>query len=141
MKYPVYPRQAARLIEQSGHRATAARIRVLAVLLSRHNAASHHEIEDALGREKMDRVTLYRVLDWLIDKELAHRLTSEDRVWRFLANAGETSAHHHAHFKCTGCDKVICLEDVPVEIDLPMPKGYRIQETELTVKGLCAQCS
>ncbi len=141
MKHPTHHEQAVRLIEHSGNRPTAARIRVLAILLARHSAVTHHEIEDALGGEKMDRVTLYRVLDWLIEKELAHRLTSEDRIWRFLANVSETSAHHHAHFKCTQCEKVICLEDVPVNYDLPIPKGYRAQEAELTVKGVCAQCS
>lgn len=140
MKQPISHEQAVRLIEHSGHRPTAARIRVLAILLSRHSAVTHHEIEDALGSGTMDRVTLYRVLDWLIDKELAHRLTSEDRVWRFLANVSESNAHRHAHFKCTQCAEVICLDEVPVKYDVPIPKGYRAQETELTVKGVCAKC-
>ena len=140
MKQPNYQEQAVSLIEHGGHRTTAARIRVFTILLSRHSAVTHHEIEDALGHDKMDRVTLYRVLDWLIDKGLAHRVTSEDRVWRFLANVSESATHRHAHFKCMQCAEVICLDDVPLKYEVPIPTGYRAQETELTVKGVCAKC-
>jgi Fur family ferric uptake transcriptional regulator len=136
-----HDQRAAQLIEEIGERPTAARNRVLAALLAAHAARTHHEIEAALGEGKVDRVTLYRVLDWLVSRGLAHRVTSEDRVWRFLASENGTDDHRHAHFQCTRCDKVVCLEDVPVQANLAMPKGYRMQEAELTVKGVCDRCA
>ena len=141
MKSNAYREQATHLIEQSGQRATPVRVRVLAFLLSRQNAVTHHEIEYGLGSDTVDRVTLYRALDWLIDYEFAHRLTNEDRVWRFLANSKEHHAHQqHAHFRCTRCDMLICLENVPVQMDVPIPNGFRMHDAELTVKGVCAMC-
>lgn len=133
-------KRAAHLIEEKDERATSARALVLAALLASPMAVTHHEIEAALGQRKVDRVTLYRVLEWLVSHGFAHRVTSEDRVWRFLANANKVDDHRHAHFQCTRCDKVICLEDVAVDINPAVPKGYRMQEAEITLKGLCDRC-
>lgn len=57
---------AALLIRRTGARATPARVRVLRLLRSAPTALTHHEIEQALGDLALDRVTLYRVLDWLV---------------------------------------------------------------------------
>lgn len=137
------PNHAEDLIRRTGDRVTLSRIKVLDFLLSQQRAVTHHQIEHELGgTEAMDRVTLYRVLDWLSKKGLAHKFISGDRVWRFRANNENTHLHlhQHAHFKCTECSEVICLNDV-IMGDVPLPIGYRAVQTELTVKGLCAQCS
>lgn len=86
-----------------------------------------------------DRVTIYRVLEWLVAHGLAHRIAGDDRVWRFNA-ADEGHAGRHAHFKCNDCGEVICLEATAAARQIPLPPGYRSQEIELTVKGLCADC-
>ena len=54
-----------------------------------------------------DRVTLYRVLEWLVDNGLAHRVTDAQRVFRFSA-ADDTAKGHasHAHFRCEVCARV-----------------------------------
>lgn len=132
--------RATHLIEEKNERATTARSLVLGALLSSPKAVTHHEIEAMLGQGKVDRVTLYRVLEWLVLRGLAHRVTSEDRIWRFLASENKTSDHRHAHFQCNRCDKVVCLGDVPTQFKLSVPKGYLIQEAELTIKGVCDRC-
>jgi Fur family ferric uptake transcriptional regulator len=133
---------AKKLILQTGNRETNSRVRVLAFLLSQESAVSHHQIELNLDGAKMDRVTLYRVLDWLSENELIHRVVSDDRMWRFRVTDSDVATHHHAHFKCVQCTKVICLEDVSADIRTPeLPAGYRGLENELTIKGVCADCS
>ena len=57
----------AEQIRRTGARATPARIRVLQLLRDAPAALTHNEIESALGALAIDRVTLYRVLDWLAD--------------------------------------------------------------------------
>ncbi|WP_394808043.1 Fur family transcriptional regulator [Nitrosomonas sp.] len=132
---------AEALIRHSGGRATVGRIRILAIFLAEQQAITHREIEQRLPQTlQLDRVTLYRALGWLVDKNLIHKVTSDDRAWRYHANRGLHS-HQHAHFKCTHCAQVICLSDLPIERNWPLPIGYRFQEIELTVKGLCADCS
>lgn len=133
--------RAAELIASAGQRPTSARIRVLATLLSLTPAVTHHEVDAAIAGARMDKVTLYRVLDWLVEHGLAHKIVSDDRVWRFRANDTRAAAHHHAHFQCTTCDQVVCLENVPVTSNVAVPSGFRTEEAELTVRGVCDKCS
>lgn len=135
--------QADALILQQGLRSTAVRARVLAFLLAQHSAVTHHQIESALNADqKIDRVTLYRTLDWLLEKNLAHKVVGVDRAWCFRANASDSMHQHHAHFKCQRCAKVICLDALRASGQAPaLPEGYRSVEVELTIKGVCPQCA
>lgn len=127
--------QAAALIAGRGARQTRARIQALAVLLRSRRALSHHDIEAAMGGlQDIDRVTLYRVLEWLTEQGLAHKLVDEDRVWRFSAVGGE-----HAHFQCNQCGEVICLSETKVPA-IRLPDGFHRNEVEVVVKGSCADC-
>jgi Fur family ferric uptake transcriptional regulator len=86
----------------------------------------------------VDRVTVYRVLEWLVGQELAHRIAGDDRVWRYKA---QTDRNGHAHFKCNRCGAVFCLENTSTAYALALPPGYRSQAVELTIRGLCASCA
>lgn len=133
--------QAEEMIRHTGDRVTSARVRVLGILLAEKQAISHHEIEEHMGSDHTpNRVTLYRILEWLNKKGLVHKVISGDRKWRFRTNI-YTGSHRHAHFKCSRCTTVICLNDVKAKYSWPLPPGYQSQEVELTVKGLCAECA
>ncbi|TCJ15499.1 transcriptional repressor [Parasulfuritortus cantonensis] len=131
--------QAELLIRPHG-RATPARRRVLEVLLGAAHAMSHAEIEAELETDVCpDRVTLYRVLDWLVSKRLAHKIAGDDRAWRF--NAVAADGHGHAHFHCTRCGQVYCLSELQPAFAFSLPPGYRFDSAELTIQGLCPRCS
>jgi Fur family ferric uptake transcriptional regulator len=133
-------RAAETLIRQRGKRVTPARTQVLGVLLAAPQPLSHHEVEKALiGRKRVDRVTVYRVLEWLMEEGLAHRIAGDDRVWRYKAQAND-AGHGHAHFKCSRCGAVFCLENTSTAYALTLPPGYRSQAVEFTIRGLCAGC-
>lgn len=124
----------------TGQRVTAARVQVLAALEQADRALSHPEIESRLGAAGPDRVTLYRVLDWLVGQGLAHRASGSDRVWRFSIAGG--SHERHGHFECSRCGKVVCLDKLRTDkLPLKMPRGYRPDEVGLTVRGRCARCA
>ena len=61
-------------IQGTGARMTAPRVQVLAAMLAAKRVLSHHDIESMFGAARLDRVTLYRVLDWLVEQGLAHRI-------------------------------------------------------------------
>jgi Fur family ferric uptake transcriptional regulator len=130
--------RARSALRATGERVTPARLRVYVALLDSARALSHHELESALGAgTPVDRVTLYRVLDWLVAQGLAHRVAGLDRVWRFsIAHESHAS---HAHFQCNRCGKVICLGEAATN-RVPLPRGFRPEAVELTVKGRCAEC-
>jgi len=132
---------AQEMIRKVGARVTQPRVCVLAVLLGASRALTHHEVERRVRRSlHVDRVTVYRVLDWLVANQFAHRIAGDDRVWRFNAAADE-HADEHAHFKCNQCRQVICLEDTAPPRRIRLPAGYRSHHVEVTVMGLCADCT
>ncbi len=130
--------RARSALRATGERVTPTRLRVYAALLGSARALSHHELESALGTlAPVDRVTLYRVLDWLVEQGLAHRVAGTDRVWRF--SVARESHASHAHFQCSRCGKVISLGETLAR-RVPLPRGFRPEAVELTVKGRCAEC-
>jgi Fur family ferric uptake transcriptional regulator len=130
--------RARSALRATGERVTPARLRVYVALLDSARALSHHELESALGAGvPVDRVTLYRVLDWLVEQGLAHRVAGIDRVWRF--SVAHESHAGHAHFQCNQCGKVVCLGEAATS-RVPLPRGFRPEAVELTVKGRCAEC-
>jgi Fur family ferric uptake transcriptional regulator len=135
------PGVAEALIRATGDRVTSARVQILAVLLDAGSAMTHNEIETRLGkRVSVDRVTVYRVLDWLTHVGLAHRITESDRIWRFIARPGGRSASG-AHFTCTCCSHTIFLPGRLSGRSPRLPPGYRAQQRELSIRGLCRECA
>lgn len=129
---------AESLIRARGMRVTHPRVAVLSVLLATREALSHHDVEARLAGGPVDRVTVYRVLDWLVDEGLAHRITAPDRVRRFMADRPGHAGH--AHFLCSRCGKAICLDHGPAAT-VGLPRGFRAESVELTVHGRCPSCA
>lgn len=132
------PSDAEKLIKPHG-RATQARIVVLRMLLYATHALSHAEVETALllVGQQIDRVTIYRVLEWLVSKHLVHKIPGKDRAWRYSAAYQET--HHHVHFHCTHCDRTVCLVSTKADL-IQLPKGYQFEESMLVIEGICPRC-
>jgi Fur family transcriptional regulator, ferric uptake regulator len=127
------------LIRRTGARVTPARVRVLQVLRAAPAALTRHEIERALGDRLLDRITLYRVLEWLVESGLAHRNADAQRVFRFsAAAAGEHAAH--THFRCEDCGRVFCL-DAAAPVAPSLPEGFSVSRIELDLRGRCAECT
>jgi Fur family ferric uptake transcriptional regulator len=127
-------------IRALGARVTPARLAVLCLLEGAERALSHHDVGAALAGSDIDRVTLYRVLDWLVESGLAHRVTDAQRVFRYsLAAPGAPAHDHHAHFRCEDCGKVFCLDDVQIA-QPALPKGFSAKLVALSVTGQCAHC-
>lgn len=137
--------QARTLLRARRARVTSARVAVLAELLSARRALSHHELLDLAGDgragEPLDRVTLYRVLDWLTDAGLAHRITGPDRIFRY---SSERPGHEaHGHFRCTACRRTFCMPQGPRMVRVVrsmLPEGFSPDDVDLTVSGRCAEC-
>lgn len=129
-------------IRAAGARVTPARVRVLAALRDAPGPQSHAEIEDALAREPhpgVDRVTLYRVLDWLCSAGLAHKAADARGVFRFSAAQPNVEHAGHVHFRCTGCGGVFCLKSPPPPVP-QLPRGFRLSGMAVDIRGECPRC-
>ena len=138
---------AEQQIRATGQRLTQPRIAVLAALLASDHASSHQDVATALAsNHDIDRVTVYRVLDWLVEVGIAHRIAGDDRVWRFMLNhvdpkAAAADTHQHAHFTCNQCGQTFCLNDMPGPFNFQLPTGFRPTEVDLKFRGACSHCS
>jgi Fur family transcriptional regulator, ferric uptake regulator len=144
---------AEQLITDAGLRPTKARVAVLNTLLTSTNALSHPDILAALQGVEIDRVTVYRVLDWLLENSLIHKISSDDRAWKFQLNApkrnyrsadtghlGLLSNHGHAHLHCQQCGTVLCIHELAAHIPQSLFDTYRVSNIEISLKGLCLDC-
>lgn len=138
---PVAAIQSA--IRAVGSRVTPARVRVLAALRAAPGPQSHAEIEEALAQETLpgiDRVTLYRVLDWLCAAGLAHKAADARGVFRFSSAQPNVEHAGHVHFRCTGCGGVFCLK-APPPPPPSLPRGFRLSGMDLDLRGECRDCA
>lgn len=133
MQLPV--QQAETQIRALGHRVTSARVMTLAYLLQADKPVTHEELLSNLALP-MDRVTLYRVLDWLVRQRLVHKVTTEDRLWRFIA--GDGGRVHHPHFYCENSGKMICLPEVEIPA-IQLPKRFKVSHVEVIFHGVCEE--
>ncbi|MDD5376183.1 Fur family transcriptional regulator [Acidithiobacillus sp.] len=132
---------AAERLRAAGQRVTRLRVVVFKTLLEAEQPLSHPELQQRLEASEtggVDRVSLYRNLEWLVQIGLAHRITADDRVWRFSARR-EEMATQHPHFHCVSCGRVICLPESSVPAPR-LPADYSMIEMELVVNGVCAHC-
>lgn len=128
---------AANLLHEAGLKVTSGRVRVFETLRAAAQPLSHADIEIRLP--DADRVTLYRVLDSLVAGGLALKAVDTRGVFRFSAAAQRQHAGH-VHFRCTDCGGVFCLKAEPPPPP-KLPRGFRLAEVELDVRGTCADCA
>lgn len=142
MDRDAFAAQAKSMIMLAKARMTPGRVKIMALLLAQTSAVSHLEIEAAQAdQDKIDRVTVYRILEWLIANTLAHKILGTDRIWRFRANDKQNRHPHHAHFKCENCHEIYCLDEVgTTRKALHLPAGYSISAIDVTIIGRCEQC-
>jgi len=90
----------------------------------------------------VNRVTVYRILDLLVERRLVDRVNSGGRSFRYglAPNANHPS---HAHFFCLRCGRLECLEPESLFVDLAgLGKTFpgRIEKAEVRLDGVCADC-
>lgn len=126
------------LLRTAGVKVTSGRVLVLDALLAATQPMSHADIEALLP--DADRVTLYRVLDSLVACGLAFKAVDPRGVYRFSASGTQREHQDHVHFRCIACGGVFCLKAAPPPPP-KLPRGFRLAEVELDVRGTCARCA
>lgn len=133
----------AELLESADLEVTENRLRVLEVVGNNRYPLSAAEIYQTLERTcRINRVTVYRILDLLVEHRLIERLSTGGRAFCYGLAPND---HHrpHPHFYCTRCGQMDCLnpESLPVDTQ-PLWKTFpgRIDKVEIRVDGVCKNC-
>lgn len=111
--------------------------------LSENSAACTHAFVYEQLKNECDRATVYRILERLTEEGVLHKVVNVDGVINYaLCQTCENHSkhtHNHVHFSCESCSEVTCIDQIEPQIQLP--KKYRIHEVNLTVSGICPNCS
>jgi Fur family ferric uptake transcriptional regulator len=105
---------------------------------------SEDMIEEQLGQSDIampNRSTIYRILNNFCDEGVTHKtISDEGKAYYALCDTCQEESHNHdhIHFQCESCEKVECLEE---NTSVKLPKGYKLKEANLWVKGLCPSCA
>jgi Fur family ferric uptake transcriptional regulator len=125
-------------IAATGLRATPARVAVMNCLIEARRALTHAEVEQLLGPDAIDRVTLYRTLDSFAEAGLVAKTIGADRVARFVPIAPGDHTRH-PHFTCNDCGRLYCLPARAPRGDF-VPEGFEVDHVDLNVRGRCPEC-
>ncbi|MEM1358351.1 MAG: transcriptional repressor [Bacteroidota bacterium] len=120
-------------------RSTPSKRAVLALLAQAGKAMSEDTIEEKLTI-KINRATIYRILNQFLEDGIAHRIIAEDgkQYFAVLPNHDDVHADHHFHFRCLKCQTIECL---PTSVDFSLPQGYQIESANCVLSGICRECS
>ena len=105
-------------------------------------ALSQPDIQAQVG-DLCNRVTIYRVLDRLVEEGAIHKIIDIDGLTKFMSchqcEDDQHHKHHHIHFHCSVCNNVTCLHHVIPQFNLP--KDYIVKEVNFMVSGICENCN
>lgn len=121
-------------------RNTIAKSKIISMLQASEVALSHAEIEAAIDIE-VNRVTIYRILERLIEAGTIHKVVNTDGTMKFALchSCSVTHHHNHIHFSCVECKEVTCLEEVVPSFKLS--KQYEVIDVNFTLSGRCPDCT
>ena len=130
------------ILKESKLKLTTSRSSILGLFLNSTHALPYSDIEKLLG-SSFDRVTVYRTLKSFLEKGIVHKILDDGGGLKYgLCSEFCTTARHrheHVHFKCSSCGETRCLDQIEIpEIDLPL--GYKPEELNLLVEGICSNC-
>jgi len=121
----------------SGLRLTPQREHVYNVLLGDRD---HPTAEQVFLRAKkampdISMATVYNCLDALVTSGLVKQVNLDRGATRFCPNM-----HEHCHFYCESCGGVYDIGLTRARPEVPMPRGFKATQLELSIRGLCPDC-
>ncbi|MBQ9242256.1 MAG: transcriptional repressor [Proteobacteria bacterium] len=128
-------------LRAAGLRVTKHRICVLACLLEEARPLSHLDLIGLLREQKLDRVTVYRILALLKDSGLVHQVQGTDGIWRFCAHEDVEGKcpGGHPHLLCEVCGQMTCLSEQKLP-HLDVPHDFKVTHKQMLILGICANC-
>ncbi|MEX2482217.1 MAG: Fur family transcriptional regulator [Gammaproteobacteria bacterium] len=134
--------QAEALCQERGERLTPLRKRVLQLVWDSHKPVKAYDLLDHLseGRKRAAPPTVYRVLEFLHEAGLIHRIESLNA---FVGCASPARRHSAQFLICTGCATVAELDDAALSARIGASAkrlGFVVREEKIEIVGLCREC-
>ena len=138
-----WAREALDSLDAAGYRRGGARETVVELLARQNCCLSAQEIHDRLrkARRPVGIASVYRALETLADLRLVKRVDAGDGIARYEPSTAD--GDHHHHLVCRDCGKVEAFSDSRLERAIDRVAdglGYSVEEHEVVLAGVCADC-
>jgi Fe2+ or Zn2+ uptake regulation protein len=120
---------------------TEARIAILKVLMQAPSPLRQNEIAARLKAKALNKVTIYRTLQSLVEAGLVHRAFLQKRAWHFELAHHCSATQCHPHFTCLSCGHTHCLTGISLPMAESPYKGFVISRQQVRLEGLCPSCA
>lgn len=131
------------ILESVGVVATGNRLHVLETVGNNISPLTATDIFHIVGRvQSINRVTVYRILDLLVEKGIVEKLQVGKRA-AYYGLAPNKNHAPHPHFYCLQCGQVDCLQEDAISVDaaaLQRTFAGEIVKVEVRVDGVCKNC-
>jgi len=132
----------------SGVRLTEKRKRILEVLLSSELPLSAYEVADAYNKTSetnMPTMSVYRILEFLEDELLVHKLSSTSK---YIACSHIACDHAHDVPQFLICGKCQSVKEISISKSIinelskqVLNAGYKLSNSQLELPCLCERCA
>jgi len=127
------------ILKKARLRRTGPRLEVLSVLLKSKKPLTQEEIAGKL-KDGPDKVTIYRILETLLDEGIVHKAFLQERSWHYELADKCTERQCHPHFTCTNCGETRCMPELKFPLAKSPYKGFKIKHQQIRLEGLCPEC-
>jgi len=132
----------------TGIKLTPKRKNVFTLLLASDTPLSAYELADQFKDQfgqSIPATSVYRMLEFLIENNLAHKLISENK---FVSCAHSTCSHEHEVPQFLICEKCHQVKEIGIKKevfealkDSVDHAGFSLTQSQLELKCLCAECA
>jgi Fur family peroxide stress response transcriptional regulator len=139
-------RSYASVMGRGGLRLTPQRRQVYEVLMAKRDHPTATEVFLRVQKKmpSISLATVYNCLETMVGNGLVKAVHVDREPTRFCANLQE-----HGHFHCTECGHITDIEfSATHEPENPrnspgwrLPSGFLVTQQDVTLRGLCADCS
>ncbi len=123
-----------KLLKERGERITQPRVQVIEYLCDHDTPVSVKNLEKALP--KINMVTLYRILEYLVEHDVVKELTHDPKE-KYFEIADPYHDHHH-HMICRRCNKI---RDIDCKVEVPIVRDFIPEMHVVTIYGHCKKCT
>ena len=131
------------ILGAAGLEVTVNRLHILEAIGNNNYPLTATDIFNIVDRiQSISRVTVYRILDLLVEKTILERLGVGNRAAYYGLAPNENHAPH-PHFYCTRCGQMDCLSPESLDLDMDaFSKTFpgQIQKVEVRIDGICKNC-
>lgn len=136
--------QIQECLHQHGYKMTPQRKEIIEVLLHSQEHLSAEDVYSLLRLQKKNigLATVYRTMELLYEIKVIDKVSFGDQTIRYEWKK-ESLSHAHHHLFCTGCGKIIELDDdllAPLRPQIADQYHFFLDDHPLALYGLCEAC-